>query len=203
MSHIGRKRLFDLALDEAAMPGDDVSHLAECTSCRHELEAVMLLLRELKMARQSTPSAAAMARYGEIFKDAPLRIQSPLARLSHWVQAHLALDSRVAPLVAGVRGGRTGSYRILFTSDYADVELMVEDDGGVRRLEGEYMEIEERGALPVLVQLQDDVSGGLAAEIESDSTGRFWLAGVEPGQYSLIITDQVGEVVEVSKMEIS
>jgi len=203
MSHISQDKLIAIALDEVELDGADVSHLEECPLCRHGLEAAILLHRELKVAQQSTPSAAALERYVAAFEVALRQTDSLLGRLSQWVQAQLALDSRVTPLAAGVRSGRIGSYRILFTSAYADVEVMVEDDGGLRRLEGEYMEIDERGALPVLVQLQNKASGGLAAEAESDRAGRFWLTGVEPGHYSLILTDQVGEIVEVSKVEIT
>lgn len=202
-SHISPDQLMAVALGQTALAEADVSHLAGCAECRQQVEAMTLLLHELKVARASTPSAAATARYVDAFHAMPRRGQSPLGALGRWIMAQLSFDSRVAPLAAGIRSGRAGSYRMLFSSERADLELMVEDDGGMRRLEGEYMEVAAESALPVLVQLQARTTGGLAAEAESDDAGRFWLTGIEPGQYALILTDQVGGVMEVRTLEIT
>lgn len=192
-----------VVLDGDTLPEADGGHLATCAECRQQLEMAMLLLQELRVARASIPSAAALARYADAFHAVPRQSQSPFGALGRWVAARLSFDSRVAPLAAGVRSGRAGAYRMLFSSERADVELMVEDDGGIRRLEGEYMEVATGTTLPVLVQLQARPTGGLVAEAESDNTGRFWLTGIEPGQYTLILTDQLGGVMEVSTLEIT
>jgi hypothetical protein len=141
-------------------------------------------------AGKDEPSAAELALYKSFSRYVSTTDASLIARFSHWVQAQLVWDSRQEPLLQGMRSAGQASYRLRYTTGYANVELAVENDGRLRRMEGEIFAANEHSELlfdtgPALITLLRH--GQIVAETTSDVDGRFGFADLIADDYAMTL----------------
>jgi len=200
MTHLTPDKLYAIAIDHTAVDSTDAEHLALCPACRTEMDTLALLVREFTVARQSQPTPAALQRYAALFP----HIQQRESRSGAWWQtlrAALTWDSRQQAALQGVRGGSAIAYRLLFATDQAEIELMVEPDRYQFRVQGEIIARNGATPAPALVQWIDR-AGNACYECEADGDGRFQYAGIARGNYRIAITPLAGTVIEIEGMEI-
>jgi len=161
-------------------------------------------VHDLEIARRSQPSVAARQRYYALFTEVSQASQSALAPLWQGLWAQLAWDGRALAAQAGARRIHNKSYRLLYTTERADVELWIEPTNGHRRLVGDVLALDQPDALaPLLVQLHDATTDRVAHETESDATGRFEFDVVAPARYHLQITPLHGAPLHIDALEIT
>ena len=211
MSHLGQDQLYTAVFDRTALAAGDKLHLAQCAACRRTCDELIALRRELLLARAAAATPAAIDRYTALFAEVQTRA-APLAALWRSVTALLTWDSRRQAALQGVRSSASGaagaagmtggSYRLLYASESAEVELLVEDDGPLFRVQGELLAQEEADQGPALIQwfAQD---GELAHEVQSGVGGQFALRGVQRGNYRLFILSPAGSSIEIEALEIA
>lgn len=205
MAHLTNERLYAHAQDSARLSEDEQAHLATCSRCRRELDAIAALVAELRIAQASQPSADALRRYEAIFQEYGPARRGALERAWNWIAASLVSDSRTQPLPEAARSVQADSYRLLFDSPQADIELFVEAAGQARRIQGDVITIdeEETAAGPALVQLQDSRTLAVRFETWTDNEGRFQFDAVPPGDYKLLVTDPTDNMLEISGLSIT
>lgn len=207
MTHLPPHLLFRYAFDAAPLASETEQHLAACPACRDALADWQTLARELSVLKASQPSAAALERYYA----AQAHIQQQPSRLAAaWrsITAMLTWDSRQQAALQGVRSGagNTG-YRLLYATDQAEVELLIEPDGRVFRTQGEIIasgkpEADETALTPALIQWIDP-QGDVRYETESDASGLFSLRNIAPGTYRLSIVSAASDTIQIEALEIS
>lgn len=201
--HLESARLLDHLLDGNPLAEREQSHLDACDACRAEMVALQELALEMRIMALSDVSDATLARYDGLVADAiPVR-ESPLQRFGRWVTGQLVFDSRTQLLSAGLRSGAGSSYRLLYGTSDGEIELLVEVEQGVRRIEGEFV---TDASTPVLVQLSP-VSPAWAPfatqEAVGSADGRFRFVGVRPGRFSLTVSVQDGTTIHLPDVEIA
>lgn len=207
MTHLPPHLLYNHAFEAAPLASEAEQHLAACAACHDALADLQTLAHELSVMRTSQPSAAALNRYYA----AQTHIQqrpSPLIAAWRSISAMLAWDSRLQPALQGVRSGagNTG-YRLLYATDKAEVELLIEPEGRAFRTHGEIIasgESEATGAAltPALIQWIDP-RGDVRYETESDASGLFSLRNIAPGTYRLSIVSAASDTIEIEALEIA
>ena len=207
MTHLPPHLLYYHAFDAAPLASEAEQHLAACAACRDALADLQTLAHELAVLRASQPSAAAMDRYYA----AQAHIQRQPSRLvAAWrsITAILAWDSRLQPALQGVRSGagNTG-YRLLYATQGAEVELLIEPEGRAFRTQGEIIASGESAAddaslTPALIQWIDP-QGDVRYETESDASGLFSLRNIAPGTYRLSIVSAASDTIEIEALEIT
>jgi len=207
MTHLPPHLLYNHAFEAAPLAREAEQHLAACAACRDALADLQTLAHELYVMRASQPSAAALNSYYA----AQAHIQQQPSRLvAAWrsISAMLAWDSRMQPALQGVRSGagNTG-YRLLYATDDAEVELLIEPEGRAFRTQGEIIasgEQEAAGAAltPALIQWIDP-QGDVRYETESDASGLFSLRNIAPGTYRLSIVSAASDTIEIEALEIA
>jgi hypothetical protein len=199
--HLTDENLADHAAG-AALSIADAAHLAECTACRTRLAQFDLLVQEMAIFRQSQPSTDALARYASLFshvQQRPTRLRSAL----EWVQAQLRVDTRRDFALQGVRRPGAASYRLLYETPTAEIDLLVEETNATRMIEGEIVAAEDGAdALPALVQLIT-TQGQSVHESETDKQGRFAFKQITPAYYAILVTPTVGASWRIDDLEIS
>lgn len=148
------------------------------------------LERTLLDARKDEPSAAAIASYKNLFWHVHAANESVLMRFSRWVQANLVWDSRQDPLLQGMRSGGSNGYRMRYNAGNTNIELAIESEGRLRRLEGEIYPLRSTSALlgdtgPALITLLHN--GQIIAETTSDLDGRFGFSNLAADDYALTL----------------
>jgi hypothetical protein len=199
-AHVTSDELLALVFDAAEPSAAAASHLATCAHCRQQEAELRLLVTDLTIARLSAPDAAALARYRAIFDQ--VQHVTPLQRFVNRLRAVLTWDSRQQPLLQGVRSSGATAYRQLYAVEDVELELMVEQTGQLRRVDGDL--IADAGAgddAPSLVELLD-VRGAPVYSVETDTDGIFRFEGVHPGRYQAVITRAHAATIEVEALEI-
>jgi hypothetical protein len=206
MMHLPPYLLFAVAFDSQPLESDAEQHLAVCDACRQDLKDLRALAQELSVMRASQPSAAALDRYYA----AQAHIQQQPSRLATvWrsITAILAWDSRQQPALQGVRSGAgSAAYRLLYATEQAEVELLIEPEGRAFRTQGEIIANGELQAAdtpltPALIQWIDP-KGDVRYETESDASGLFSLRNIAPGTYRLSIVSAASDIIEIEALEI-
>lgn len=208
MDHLHESRLEEIVLVGDAPDAAEAAHLADCPLCAQQVAGLETLKRELKIARLSAPAPAQMERYNALFAQVPRR--SAGERLAGWldrVRLVLALDSRQSAPALGLRRAAGFGHRLLYSSDLADVELLLEPEGELWQIDGDILPIapdSDTGSVapPYLIEgfAPPDAGAAEAAprfQTESDANGRFRLADVSPGQYTLVVTPTSGPLIEI------
>jgi len=211
MEHLTQEQIFTHVLDSADLPPEERVHLETCSECQNEVQAITSLVSELRIVRASQPSADTLAAYQTIFKEHGPSRRGALTRAWNWVSAALVSDSRMQPLPASSRSVRSGSYRLLYDSPQADIELFVEGDGSSRWLQGDVIlsepdandEEDANAAGDMLVQLQDLDTLDILFETKTDDEGRFRFDIVPMGDYRLLVTGLPEEFLEISELKIT
>lgn len=200
--HLNDDLLTDHVFDSVPLSDANAVHLEHCAACRARLAEFSLLTQEMELARRSQPSPAALARYAALFSHVQQR-PSRLHIALQWLQARLIVDTRSDLALQGVRSAAATSYRLLYDTPAAEIDLLVEGSGVTRRLHGEVVSTEDSSAtLPALIQL---IASQTQQTIESETgdQGRFTLTNIAPGRYSLLVTPASGDAWRIDDLEIS
>ncbi len=208
MDHLSDERLLQLHLDHQALLPSEEAHLESCPACQALHAQYAALAEDLALARRSRPSAQALARYYRLFQEIPRRpsLAQRVEQALHAVILGLGFDSRQQAAL-GVRRAAEGlGYRLLFSSDQADLELYVEPTGDTRRLEGALILGEDLGIEgPFWVELRPLPEGGPSFPLAQEPSrpvavtlsrpdGYFRIRDVRPGRYRLALTPTRGSV---------
>lgn len=201
MDHLTDTQLIGHIFDGFALSASGAAHLVACKLCRTQLQTLKLLECELAIAHQSQPVSESLSAYYQLFchvQQAPSR----LANLVQTVRAGLAWDSRQLSAWQGVRTATTNIYRQLYTTERAEIELMVATRGHQRDLEGDIIPVDtDKFLTPALIQLQPYAASTLY-ETQSDAQGRFCMLKVTPGHYQMGITLLNGLGLTIDGLEI-
>jgi hypothetical protein len=200
-AHIPSERLHALVLDNQS-DAAATAHLSICAICRQQVEELKQLLFDLEIARLSQPTPAAFDRYQAMFSYVQTR-PSSLQRFAQQLRARLTWDSRTQPALQGVRNATAHTYRQLYVATGAEIELMVERMGELRRVEGDLIDIGQDDApTSALVELLD-ANGEIVHMVEADVDGLFHLENVAPGTYTIVITRPNAATIEVPALEVA
>jgi hypothetical protein len=116
--------------------------------------------------------------------------------------ALLAWDSRQQPALQGVRSaGASNAFRLLYATEQAEVEILVEPEGHLFRTQGEIVTLDDLAMTPALIQWFD-AGGTIRYETESDPSGLFSLRNIVPGTYRLSIVSAASDIIEIEALEI-
>jgi hypothetical protein len=201
MEHLSDQQLLDLAGGQAPS-SSQTSHLDVCGQCRRSLAQFTTLLGDLQVDRLSTPDAATLARYyalaGEI-QTQPSGLSGLLDRLV----AVLSWDGRAQLGLAGQRGAAASAYRLLYSTPRAEIELMIEQAGVHRDVEGDLIPLADAPVAPALIQLDRAGDGTPVLEVETTAGGRFHLRDLPAGHYRLNVYGQDGSHLVVEALDLS
>lgn len=204
MNHLAEEQLYEYVFEQHSLSESETAHLGVCTACQQQERSLQLLRQTLLVARRSHVSTVQQERYYQLLS----HVQQRPSRWERWfeqVQMALMLDSRQRMGLQGLRNSLARSYRLLYSANAADVELLVELQGQVRHIEGEIMVMD--GAqlqVPVLVELlAADRERELNLSAESTLDGRFQLPGVTLGYYDLVITPTEGPFLQIKGIDIT
>lgn len=204
MNHLSDDQLYAAVFD-AILDEQTAEHLHQCAACASEYESLQRLAHTFAIAQRSQPNAAQIDRYQQM----ATHIQTQSSGLAGWIeqiQAVLAQDSRQRLAWQGVRSGGQQAYRLLYSADNVDVELLVDALGSTRSIEGEILPLADADMqLPLLVELQATrpMQSEDAWMVESSAQGRFRIEGVTLGAYDVIITPTAGPSVRIEGIDIT
>jgi len=202
MMHTAEEAFYQWVFDGLTPNAVEQEHLAACVTCRTQLAAVQRLADELQIAQVSEPSTAALVRYSQLYAhvtQAPALVE----RLAQFITATLQWDGRRQPAWQGVRNTRVASYRLLYATDQAEIELLVVPSEGAFSIEGEIIPVHESAAiLPVRCELQSVSSGETVTVTESQANGRFRLNHIQAAHYRMFFTLQRGPAIIIDDLEL-
>jgi len=201
MNHLTDTQLITHVFDRFALTASESAHLMACALCRMHLQGLENLGRELAIARQSQPTLKSLSSYYQLFRHLP---QAPvrLANVLQTMHAVLTWDSRQQPALRGVRTATAPTYRQLYTTECAEIELVVATHSQQCDLEGEIIASCANGlVMPALIQLQPYTASAHYAT-QSDARGRFCIFKVAPGRYALVIRLLSGLAMMIDELEI-
>jgi hypothetical protein len=201
MMHLDPEQLYSSVFDRTPLGEDDEKHLATCPACREAMVDLRALAAELATARASQPSLVALDHYYELFTQVR---PAPARGLALWrsLTAMLTWDSRQQPSLQGVRSaGASNAFRLLYATEQAEVEILVEPEGHLFRTQGEIVTLDDLAMTPALIQWFD-AGGSVRYETESDPSGLFSLRNIAPGTYRLSIVSAASDIIEIEALEI-
>jgi hypothetical protein len=205
MAHLSEEQFYETIFDNTALSEEAQSHLQGCMQCQQQLLMIRRLAHELKVARRSQPTPLQLERYFQYASEIQVK-PSPWAQLSEQLQMTLALDGRRRLGLQGLRGAGPRAYRLLYSARAADVELLVETQGQMRRIQGEVLPLDE-GRLhpPVFAELRlaENRPNHVDLVAESNEQGRFQFDGVMQGYYQLTITPIEGPALRIEGIDIT
>ncbi|MBI1293552.1 hypothetical protein GC175_01170 [bacterium] len=205
MKHLSEDQLYTAAFDSTDADAEFIDHLTQCTDCHRQFTSLQRLAQALSVAHRSQPSNAQIERYQQMSSLLP-RKSSALPEWVAQIRATLLQDSRQRLALQGMRSGGQQAYRLLYTADHVDIELLVDALGSSRHIEGEVLSADEQKMQsPLLVELyatHPDQSEQVWTT-ESNPQGRFRLDGVALGAYDVIITPTVGPALRIEGIQIT
>lgn len=203
--HMTEERICAVALDGAPVSSQEEAHLTQCATCQSTLNSYNTMARELLIAKLSQPSPTAEERYVSLFAEYAVNatgITDRLAQFADAIKASVMWNGRERLMAAGVRNASTTSYRMLYGSTMAEIELLVEPIGAQFKIEGELLPLQaHERVLPVWLELHDQ-GGDLAYSGESSAEGRFHIPAMAPGEYSLYLLPPEGAPVYIESLEL-
>jgi hypothetical protein len=206
MMHLDDEQLYQAAFADNTFADEAQHHLAGCKVCQQQVANIRRLITEMGIAAHSKPTSHQLARYRQLASHIH-RQPSPWARLITQIQQMtLTLDNRQRLSLQGWRSGSMKTYRLLYSADSAEVELVVETQGERRRIEGEILPLEPATLnIPVLVEFHasDGQSDRPEIVVESTLQGRFQFNSVPLGYYSLMITPIEGPYLQIEGINIT
>lgn len=202
MAHITEENLYAWVFDGSLATAAERSHIAQCPTCQQQLVAIQQLARELAIRKASEPSPTALARYSQLYtqiQPAP----SLMERMAALLTAHLAWDGRQQPAWQGLRNSQVASYRLLYATDQAEIELLIARREGQFQLEGEVIMGEAATAsLPIRCELQERVRAETSHTTACEPSGRFHLRAVPPGRYRLFLIPDAGATILIDDLDL-
>ncbi|HRW07439.1 MAG TPA: hypothetical protein P5121_20190 [Caldilineaceae bacterium] len=213
-AHLAEDLLQTVALGELVLSTAERAHLDQCVSCRQRWAAIELLQEELAVARLSAPSATAHERYLALFREADVNATDPLTTFAGYL-GHLA-DAVVAAVMwngrerlalQGVRNMATTSYRMLYSTEQAEIELLIEPAAGNFSIEGEVLPLGKEVLFPVLVEVHERHTNTAyytpRFSTESDDDGRFHIPPMPAGAYALYLAPTSGTALMIDPLELA
>jgi hypothetical protein len=202
MSHISEENFYEWLFAGSTLSIAERVHLDECAVCQTQWATMQSLVQELQIAKASTPSAAAYARYFQ-FYDQVEQALSLAQRFTAFITAQLQWDGRQQPAWQGVRNTQVASYRLLYGTKQAEIELLVAPREGRFQIEGEVVPLTEPTTLlPARCELQDVASAETIDTTECQTSGRFHLGNVPIGRYRLCFVPTTGPTIVIDDLEL-
>lgn len=202
MAHVNEANFYAWLFDGSSPNAAEQSHLDGCTTCQAHWAAVQTLASELHIARASEPSGAALTRYAQFYaqiQQAPSLTQ----RLTEFIIAQLQWDGRRQPAWQGVRNTQVASYRLLYATPVAEIELLVAPHEGRFQIEGEVVPLGDLPPLlPARCELQDNTRAEIIDTVTCQADGRFHLAQVPTGQYRVSFIAASGPTIVIDQLEL-
>lgn len=199
MAHLSDESIYRLTFERGALDAEESSHLASCPDCQARAVASSDLAQALAVARFSEPTVAQRSRLLALKNQ--VQTSRTGQRLADWIRAQLAMDTRAGLAAGGVRGMGV-TYRLLYSAQALDVELMVEPANGTRTIRGALLPVTESDEQQTtLVQLE--AGGRTLFEAETTLGGRFTFEAATPGTYRLWIVRADSADVLIENLEIS
>lgn len=202
MAHVQMDRILGYVFDGLALSDAEQAHVIDCSDCLAQLRGAELLAGELAVARQSSVSVEARARYQALFAAVDQQASSTLDRLGEWLRAVLTWDSRQQPLAAGVRSAGSSNFRLLYAAGEWEVEMLVEPVNGGRRVVGEIAGADALDG-PALVEIAALDATGPELAIVTDEDGRFRVERLAPGRYRMALTLSQGPILELPDLDLA
>jgi hypothetical protein len=201
MNHLAPDQLYAAVFDRNPLPEEAARHLAHCPACRRAHDELAALAHELAVARAGAATPAMLDRYTSLFAYVQ---QGPGELGSLWRSfvALLTWDSRQQPALQGVRSAAAGSYRLLYTAQGTEIEVLVEGDGHLFQVQGEIVAQEGVNLGPALIQWFTP-DGDLRYETTTGEDGQFALRGLQRGHYRVAILPAAGAGIEINRLEIA
>jgi hypothetical protein len=204
MNHLTEEQVYEAVFAHKTLGNKAQSHLAMCQECQRLLASLQRLAQELSIAARSQPTDLQLERYQQLGEQ--IHQPSLWARLvDHFQQMTLTLDNRQRMGLQGYRSGSQQSYRLLYSANSADVELLVATQGQLRRIEGEVLALQPTLHTPVLLELSASPDEARPTHIMTESTvqGRFQFDNVPLGYYNLTITPIEGPYLQIEGIDIT
>lgn len=203
MNHLTDDQLSQFVLDAASLLEADKAHAQACPECQRRLETMRRLITELVVACHSQPSPAALDCYFQSFRQltpAPSPVQTLVQRL----RASLQWDSRLQSAQQGVRSMIRKEFRLLYLTPAVSIEMLVTPGATQLEVDGEIIPNNSLAwDAPLLIQLQYAEQLEVVCETESNPDGRFRLATIAPGHYTLLITPPTGVLLEIEGLDLT
>ncbi|MEZ4674739.1 MAG: hypothetical protein R2932_10915 [Caldilineaceae bacterium] len=210
-AHLTESQLFAVAFDGETLTAGQSRHLASCADCRTAMAVWQTLDRELAVARLSNVSDNALARYQTIFETAKVNATGVNATgVVQWfgqftdaIKASVMWNGHARLTMQVVRNGSAVGYRMLYGTELAEIELMIEPVGEQFKIEGEVLPLQTADSLlPVWLELHKR-NGPLRFSGESDSHGRFHIPAMDSGAYTLYMIPAEGAAMLVDTVELA
>ncbi len=193
--HILEDTFYQWVFADVAASAQEQAHLLACPACQEQLATLQRMAAELQIARASEPTAAALSRYFQLF-DQVEQLPSLVQRLGDFITAQLQWDGRLQPAWQGVRNAQVASYRLLYATEQAEIELLVAPQDGQFQVEGEVIPLDEWNGeqsdstnashlLPAQCVVHNDHSGTPIITAACEANGRFHLGTLSAGHYQL------------------
>ncbi len=203
--HLTEEQLIAVAVEDLLPTPLESTHLADCVACQERLAVYQSMARELLIAKASTVSTAAQERYIALFQSPQENragIADRLVQLADAVKASIMWNGHARLAMDGVRSASATSYRMLYGTDFAEIELLIEPAGSGFNIEGELVPLQapER-LLPVALEVHRG-QGNVLFQGESDEEGRFQIPAMNAGTYSLFLIPVNGKAVLIDKLEL-
>ena len=202
MAHLTEAIFYEWVFDGSTPSTAERSHLEQCTACQAQLAGLYQLAGALQIAKASEPSPAALARYAQLYSQIQ-QAPSFAQRLTEFIVAQLQWDGRQQPAWQGVRNTQVASYRLLYATAQAEIELLVAPREGRFQIEGEVIpRTEPTTLLPARCELHDRMRAELIDATDCPADGRFHLAYVPTGQYRLAFVPASGPTLVIDELEL-
>lgn len=202
MNHLAEDLLYTIAFDRLQPDTTAAAHLADCGQCRAQLAELTTLAAALALAQHSAPSAQALHSYNALFAQVQAA-PHPFAQLLETIRATVAWNGRAQAYAQGVRNASATGYRMLYTTSQAEVELLIEGRDGAFTIEGEILPAAaEQAVQPMWIELHQADGTPIRAG-ESDDQGRFQLATLPAGHYTLYLLPPTGAALLLEALELA
>jgi hypothetical protein len=204
--HLTELKLVSIAFDRVDPSATEAAHLTICPDCQALLTTYTTLDRELLVAKLSQVLAATQERYYTLFE--PNRVNATgivnrLAQFADAVKASIMWNGHARLAADGVRSASTTSYRMLYGTELAEIELMIEPVGKQFKIEGELLPLQGPDTvLPVWLEVHQGI-GNILFSGESDHEGRFHIPAMDAGAYVLYLVPPQGAPMLIDALELA
>lgn len=189
-------------LDPAAAARLQTHLAAGCDRCQANLAWAERVIGRMKADTSEVPPLEGLRRARSIFRDHLAARRAPGPGLLQRLATTLLFDGRQQLAMAGVRGADATRYKLLFSTEIADIDLHIEREADDRWwLMGQVMPHAldvDVNALPVQLLSTDREIGA----VMTNALGEFKFTGIPAGTYSLTLLMTMGEI-ELSPIELS
>lgn len=175
--HLSFTELADIA-DEQSPAAQTLNHLATCSHCAQELQALRQSIALMRSDDAEDAPASLLNNAREMFRGRGAnREPSRLAR----VLAALTFDSLTAKPAFGLRSGATSGRQLVYSTELADIDLRVSPQSGEWEIAGQILGASQSGGS---VNLESE---GFSASADLNELAEFGFQSVPSGIYTLFV----------------